>query len=190
MRLFRNVNLHAELDKLADRGEQERLLTEAVEHLFDVAVEEKQLENSLSCPQQVMSRINTAVLDSTRIYSVDQIRELSIKYRLRFLDSDVFRSEIPNEALFEMTRLQKHHDAPLSGFKILTPSKLFKLKDCNEDPLLFLSLPNDQYYLIHKWGNDLAWYRALLYSPFRSIQTMFVSLFLMALTIGLSFPET
>ena len=41
MRLFRNVDLHAELDKLADRGEQERLLTEALQHLNDVVAEEQ-----------------------------------------------------------------------------------------------------------------------------------------------------
>lgn len=190
MSLFKNVDLHAELDKLADRGEQERLLSEAVGHLFDDVTEEEMLRTKLTDPQVKMADIDVSQLDETRIYSKDQIRDLSVKYRLRFLSTELYRSTIPREALFELRHLQSELGTPLSGFKILAPSKLFKLRDCNEDPLLFLSLPNDQYYLIHKWGNDLAWFRSLVFLPFRSIHTLMFSLFMVALSIGLGFPES
>lgn len=190
MSLFKNVDLHAELDKLADRGEQERLLSEAVEHLFDDVTEEEMLRTKLADPQEKMADIDVSQLDETRIYSKDQIRDLSVKYRLRFLSTELYRSAIPREALFELRHLQSELGTPLSGFKILAPSKLFKLRDCNEDPLLFLSLPNDQYYLIHKWGNDLAWFRSFVFLPFRSIHTLMFSLFMVALSIGLGFPES
>lgn len=190
MRLFKNVDLHAELDKLADRGEQERLLTEAMDHLSHIVADEKLLESSLSLPQKPITNINVAELDDNRIYTEDQIRSLSIRFRLRFLCSDLFRSAIPAEALFEMRRLQDQLKVPLSGFKVLAPAKLFRLHDCNEDPLLFLTLPDGTYYLVHKWGNDLAWYRELLFLPFRNIHTMILSVFSVALSIGLLFPES
>ncbi|WP_395062778.1 hypothetical protein [Flavobacterium sp.] len=40
----------------------------------------------------------------------------------------------------------------------MAPSKAFNLKKY-DDPLLFAPIGNDYYYLIHKWGNDLAWYK-------------------------------
>lgn len=189
MSLFKNVDLHAELDKLADRGEQERLFSEAVEHLFDDVTEEELLRAKLTVPQIKMSDVDVSLLDESRIYTESQIRELSVKYRLRFLSSDLYRSDVPREALFELRHLQSEIGAPISGFKILAPSKLFKLRDCNEDPLLFMSLPNGKYYLVHKWGNDLAWFRSLVFLPFRSIHTLMFGLFMVALSIGLGFPE-
>ena len=37
----------------------------------------------------------------------------------------------------------------------MAPSKLFELENY-DDPLLFASLGDGYYYLIHKWGNDLS----------------------------------
>ena len=36
----------------------------------------------------------------------------------------------------------------------MAPSALFRLEK-TDDPLLFVPLGNNYYYLVHKWGNDL-----------------------------------
>src|SRR5690606_19200141 len=55
----------------------------------------------------------------------------------------------------------------IRGFRIIAPSKVFKLENA-DDPLLFAPIGNDYFYLIHKWGNDLHPLRKLLVLPFKN----------------------
>jgi len=43
-------------------------------------------------------------------------------------------------------------------------------------PLLFAQLTDNSYYLIHKWGNDLAWYKKYLYLPLQTPVIFFATL--------------
>ncbi|WP_343486129.1 hypothetical protein [Allomuricauda sp. d1] len=107
-------------------------------------------------------------LDNENIFHIEQIKTICIDYRLRFLDSKYFKGEIPRKAIEKIKALEKLHDTELKGFKVMAPSKLFKLAD-KDDPLLFAPIGNDYFYLIHKWGNDLHPLRKLLVWPFKSI---------------------
>ena len=71
--------------------------------------------------------------------------------------------------------------------KIVAPSKLFKLKNA-DDPLLFVPIGNQYYYLIHKWGNDLHPLRQLLMWPFKNIVTSILSILLLSLVLTLFMP--
>ena len=93
-------------------------------------------------------------LSKSRIYHIDHIKKVSIDYRLRFLDIKYFKNKLPIEALKQIKKLEKEHKTKLSEFKIMAPSVLFRLEK-KDDPLLFVPLGNEYYYLIHKWGNDL-----------------------------------
>ena len=86
------------------------------------------------------------LLETDKIYHVQQIKEICIDYRLRFLDSSYFKNDIPEEAISKIKYLEKEHNATLEGFKIMAPSKLFQLKNY-DDPLLFAPIGNDYYYL-------------------------------------------
>ena len=108
------------------------------------------------------------LLETDRIYHVQQIKKICIDYRLRFLDSKYFKGKIPQEAISKIKHLEKQHDIKIGGFKIVAPSKLFKLED-KDDPLLFVPIGNDYFYLIHKWGDDLHPLRKLLVWPFKNI---------------------
>lgn len=110
---------------------------------------------------------NIDLLDTDRIYHVEHIKAICIDYRLRFLDSELFKGSIPYEAIMKIKALNKEHGIELSGFKIMAPSKLFKLENA-DDPLLFAPIGNDYYYLIHKWGNDLSPFRKLAVLPFKN----------------------
>ena len=67
----------------------------------------------------------------------------------------------------------------------MAPSKLFRLR-VKEDPLLFVPIGNDYYYLIHKWGRDLKTYRRWLVWPFKNINTLiFSSIFLSLISTAL-----
>jgi len=111
--------------------------------------------------------------DEEHIYDLTQIKNICLKYRLRFLDSDAFVGEIPYEAILKIKSLEQQLGQPLNGFKIVAPKEMFQLEDKNSDPLLFLQVAENKFYLIHKWGGELNRFRALLVRPLRNFMSMF-----------------
>lgn len=127
------------------------------------------------------------LLETDRIYRLDQIRTACIDYRLRFLDLRYFKPELPKSAHQAIAELQDAHDTRLEGLKIIAPSRLFKLED-RDDPLLFAPLGNDYFYLVHKWGNDLHPLRRLLVWPFRNIANLTLVVLLVSYLVSLLVP--
>jgi len=116
------------------------------------------------------------LLATDKIYHLDQIKKVSIDYRLRFLDLKYFKNKLPQEALDTIQVLESAHDTQLGSFKIMAPSALFRLEK-TDDPLLFVPLGKDYYYLIHKWGNDLHPLRKVLMWPFKNIWNLMLAVF-------------
>ena len=114
-------------------------------------------------------------LSKARIYHIDHIKKVSIDYRLRFLDIKYFKNKLPIEALNIIKELEKNHKTKLSEFKIMAPSVLFRLEK-KDDPLLFVPLGNEYYYLVHKWGNDLHPFRKALMWPFKNIWNLLLAI--------------
>ncbi|MEL0456305.1 hypothetical protein WJN01_08715 [Flavobacteriaceae bacterium SZ-1-7] len=133
--------------------------------------------------------LNLDLLETNRIFHIEDIKNICITYRLRFLESYLFKNDIPAEAISKIKQLEKAHNTTLGGFKIMAPSKLFRLENY-DDPLLFAPIGNGYYYLIHKWGNDLSVWRKWLMYPFRNLDTIIVSTVVAAILIALSFPES
>ena len=73
------------------------------------------------------NNFNFDLLETDKIYHVQQIKDICIDYRLRFLDSSFFKNDIPEEAISKIKYLEKNHNISLEGFKIMAPSKLFQL---------------------------------------------------------------
>lgn len=136
---------------------------------------------------QEANEFNFDLLESGRIYHIKHIKKVCIDYRLRFLDSRYFKGDIPQEAISKIKQLEKEHETNLKGFKIMAPSKLFKLKDKN-DPLLFAPLGNDYFYFIHKWGNDLHPLRKALMWPFKNMVNLVWVVFGLSYLVTLMFP--
>ena len=126
---------------------------------------------------------NFDLLDRNKIYHLEQIKKVSINYRLRFLDLKYFKNKLPESAHQDIQQLEALHETHLSGFKIMAPSALFRLEKA-DDPLLFAPLGNDFYYLVHKWGNDLHPLRRLMMLPFKNIWN------LLGLVLAISFVIT
>jgi hypothetical protein len=114
-------------------------------------------------------------LESHRIYHLDQIREVCIDYRLRFLDIKYFKNDLPESAHQAINKIETDHGTVLADFKVLAPSVLFRLER-KDDPLLFVPLGNNYYYLVHKWGNDLHPLRKLLMWPFKNIWNLLLTI--------------
>ena len=121
----------------------------------------------------VKNDFSVDLLETEKIYHIEHIRKICIDYRLRFLDTKYFKGSYPQQAVNAIKTLEKQHHTTLQGFKIVAPSKLFKLKNA-DDPLLFAPIGNGYYYLVHKWGNDLHPLRKWLMLPFKNFLNLVI----------------
>jgi hypothetical protein len=160
---------------------------------IDVVLQAATKKNTLSLDNLVQPK-NSSVncfdfdqLATNKIFNISQIREVCIDYRLRFLDVKYFKGHIPNRAFEKIKSLEKQHNTSLEGFKIMAPSVLFRLKK-TDDPLLFVPMGNDYFYLIHKWGNDLSAMRKLWAWPLKRIQNLIITVLILSGLVTLMIP--
>jgi len=128
-------------------------------------------------------------LDANKLYSINTIKRVCIDYRLRFLDIKYFKNKLPNEVYQKINSLEKVHNTKVGEFKIMAPSALFRLEK-TDDPLLFVPLGNNYYYLVHKWGNDLHPFRKLSMWPFKNIWNLLFAILLFSFLVTEITPLT
>ena len=123
-------------------------------------------------------------MESKNIFHKDTIKKICVRYRLRFLDSNLFKGEYPKNITRIITDLESKHDTSLSNFKIVAPSKLFKIKS-PDDPILFVPIGNDYFYLVHKWGKEFNKLRKLMVLPFKNIDNLTIFSILVSIFFAL-----
>lgn len=128
-------------------------------------------------------------LDQSRIFDLEAIEQICTKFRLRFLESTLFKGEIPAEAIRETKRIEAKTGVAFSGFRIVAPEERFNLKDSTKDPILLAELPNGKYYYIFQWGDDMKWYQHILKYPFRHIGALAASSSLLGLLVAFLVPS-
>jgi hypothetical protein len=131
---------------------------------------------------------NPDKIDSNRLFHVDQIRKICIDYRLRFLDFNFFKGGVPDEAYTKLKEFELNHPDLDLNIKIMAPTKLFQLENY-DDPLMFVSLGNNYYYMIHKWGNDMSYFRKMFMWPFKNIYNILVYIAIISLFFTTFVPD-
>ncbi|MDC6351703.1 hypothetical protein PP178_09050 [Zeaxanthinibacter sp. PT1] len=187
---LKKTNIESRLahTRKASEGES-RILEEVYEILRkDEAHEQRISENLKGNRAAENNAFDFELIDTSKIYHLHQIRETCINYRLRFLDIRYFKGEVPREAVAKIKAIEKDHGIELKGFKLMAPSKLFKLED-KDDPLLFAPIGNGYYYLIHTWGNDLHPLRRMLVWPFKNVINLSAVVVLISLLATLMVPQ-
>ncbi|MGX1929079.1 hypothetical protein [Flagellimonas sp. 2504JD4-2] len=184
------TDIAEKLQQLKFRQQKEQELLEQVRVVLEKdAAHQSNILNALEeTSSAALNDFDFDLLETRRIFHLNEIKQICIDYRLRFLDSRYFKAEIPQSAISEIKRLEKLHDTQLKGFKIMAPSKLFKLED-KDDPLLFAPIGNNYFYLVHKWGNDLHPMRKLLVWPFKSIVNLTLFVLLISYLVTLMVPD-
>lgn len=132
--------------------------------------------------------VHLSRVDPDRVFHLNSIRTLCVRYRLRFLPGGLFKGPIPNTAIRALRDLERVAEEPLKGFMVMAPSARFKLCDSEVDPLLFVPLGNDRYYLVHKWGTDVSWTRAVVNWPLREVLTLATTVLVLGSMLGLLIP--
>ncbi|MCT4623437.1 MAG: hypothetical protein N4A46_07425 [Schleiferiaceae bacterium] len=157
------------------------------------------IEEALNQDENLLNILKSRNLESTNssahfpeenLFELNDIKNICIHYRLRFLDAKLFKGHVPFRALLKMRRIEREHDFKFKSFKIIAPAELFQLEEKDKDPMLFGQMDNNKFYFIHKWGKDMHPLRKVLVFPFRSIETFIKSIFVVAAAIALSIPSS
>lgn len=189
--LLPKTNIETKLTEVKKKSvlSEKQRLNEVYEILSNLDNELNRIEENITSSKGIPNNnFNIDLLDSSKIYHIDEIKQICIDYRLRFLDAKYFKGTIPAEALSKIKAIEKEHNLEVNGFKIIAPSKLFKLED-KDDPLLFAPIGNGYHYLIHQWGNDLHPLRKMLMWPFKSLVNIVILILIMSFLITLIIPE-
>ncbi len=109
---------------------------EEVISLFEMAAspEQRNLKRLKSKPGNNLSTISAEGLDSSRIFSLENIHEICVKYRLRFLDAQYFKADFPYEAMQDIATFEKARNCKIEQFKIMAPGGIFELSDVHDAP--------------------------------------------------------
>ncbi|MDI9257316.1 hypothetical protein [Flavobacterium sedimenticola] len=188
--LSRKVNLQEELLSERKKSQSE---ADVLSQVLSVLAENEKARAAISETLHTKSSTKSNalqfdLLETDRIFHLDHIRTICIDYRLRFLDSSIFKNDIPEEAISKIRMLEREHNTSLEGFKIIAPSKAFHLLNY-DDPLLFVPIGNDYYYLVHQWGTEINPWRKLLVLPFRNLGSFTLTAILFSILIALLVPE-
>jgi hypothetical protein len=189
--MFENVDLKTELyhtREARSKSGEEKTLSE-FKNLFKADWErENRISETLSrgAISSELPALNFGL--KQEIFSLGDIKALCLKYRLRFLSTKHFKGDIPREALSAVKNTEAQLGEEIPAFMMVAPSTMFKLEDANKDPLLMAPLNDGRFLLIHKWGNDLAWYRRLLAWPTKTLINLMATIAIVSLLIAAITP--
>jgi hypothetical protein len=188
--MFKRVDIARELIRLRDktRSGEDKLIFEATRILKkDLFTENKILEN-LRQYNSASELINEEDVDAGMIFTSAEIKSIAILYRLKFLESKIYKPEIPYEAVLKIKYLDDTFNKKLKFFRILATAESFRDKGLPAASVLFAKTNYDNYYLIHSWGTKLNWARRLKFWPLRYFENLFISLLVITCIITLSLP--
>lgn len=187
--LTKKLNLEKELlSKRKKFKSEEAILTEVKMIFAENEWERERISTKISGKSSVKSnQLVFDLLETDKIFHLEQIKIICISYRLRFLDSSIFKNEIPEEAISKIRMMEKEHQTSLEGFKIIAPSKAFHLLNY-DDPLLFIPIGNDYYYLVHQWGKEINPWRKLMVLPVKNLWSFTIANIIVSIIITALIP--
>ncbi len=188
--MFSNINLTNELTKtrVKKRSQEDVLIDEVKNILSSDLIKENKILGNLKFYNKSFELLDESDINPSLIFSLEEIKNICIKYRLRFLDSQFYKDEFPFEAVLKIKDLNTEFHKDLKGFKILAQAEAFSKKEKDLPCLLFAPTINGNFYLIHGWGAEYKWYRKPLLFPLRTFETLMLSLTTFTLLVDISIP--
>ncbi|SEB50143.1 hypothetical protein SAMN04489761_1074 [Tenacibaculum sp. MAR_2009_124] len=171
--MLKAVNIKKQLIKARSRILKGGDILSWVQTVFnELDLDRNRIKNGLeSSNESFNNNLDINKVNPQAVFHINQIKKICVDYRLRFLTTGLFKGDYPEQAVTEIRNLERRHHIQLKGFKIMARSRLFKLKE-TDDPLLFVPLGNDYYYLIYQWGNDLHPLRKLKFWPAKNVRNL------------------
>ena len=172
---MQKLNIHQELLKERAKNTDSNQLSEVLKKIWvESDLKSTNIKETLNSKNDsCYNSLDFDKMDSNKIFHEKTIEKICVDYRLRFLDTNYFKGEYPDDLNRIVLNIENEHNTILKNFKIIAPSKLFKLRS-PDDPLLFVPIGNGYYYLIHKWGNEMKRLRKLLVLPFKNLNNLLI----------------
>lgn len=172
---MQKLNIHQELLKERAKNTDSNQLSEVLKKIWvESDLKSTNVKETLNSKNDnSYNSLDFDKMDSNKIFHEKTIEKICVDYRLRFLDTNYFKGEYPDDLNRIVLNIENKHNTILKNFKIIAPSKLFKLRS-PDDPLLFVPIGNGYYYLIHKWGNEMKKLRKLLVLPFKNLNNLLI----------------
>ena len=172
---MQKLNIHQELLKERAKNTDSNQLSEVLKKIWvESDLKSTKIKDTLNSKNDSSyNSLDFDKMDSNKIFHEKTIEKICVDYRLRFLDTNYFKGEYPDDLNRIVLNIENEHNTILKNFKIIAPSKLFKLRS-PDDPLLFVPIGNGYYYLIHKWGNEMKKLRKLLVLPFKNLNNLLI----------------
>lgn len=190
--MFSPIDIHEELIKAKQKHQQRyALLNGQVQAALKQGKQaDEYIVNRLrNAPKPGKSDISTETLEKNRVFSVDDIKTVCTNYRLRFLDSKYFKmEELPDDTLTIIKNVEKYSGKDVRQIQIMGMDKFFKSEEKKKIPVLFARIDETNYYFVHNWEKNFAWYNKILAYPFRSIQTLLLSFTVIGLPLAIFIP--
>lgn len=188
--MFNNIDISHQLKRLHSKvlSQEDQLLHQANVILKQDIYSEKHILENLSGYIKSFEELPEELLEKDHVFHPSEIKKLAILYRLKFLESNYYKSEIPYDAILKIRSLNRVNRIEIKAFKILSPAENFGKENADLNTLLFAKTKEDNFYLIHYWGKNLKWYRKWLYLPLQSFENLVTTVFLTTLILTLSLP--
>ena len=190
--MFDKVNLEEELKTLRKKEIQKsEAVLASFKNLFKADWEyDQEIKNRLQKGAESSRLLNADNLVESKIYTLAEIKNLCLKFRLRFLSTKYFKKDFPVDAISEIKKTEQIAGQRIESFAIVAPSKMFHLEDANKDPLLFAPLSDGRFYLIHKWGDDLSPVRRFTAWPAKTLVNLLVTIAVLSVGLAALIPNT
>jgi hypothetical protein len=188
--MFENVDIQNQLIRFRNKSRkmEDNLISEANRILQNDLFAEKKILENLKQYNKAFEKLDEEDIDDDLIFTPIEIKQISVIYRLKFLDSKLYKPEIPYEAVLKIKELNEKFHKEIKFFKILAPHSGFTEKEPVYDSLLFAATNYDNYYLIHRWGKQLKWDRKFKFWPLRNFETLVLTVVVTTLIITMSLP--
>jgi hypothetical protein len=188
--MFRPVHIQNELErerkKLLDAGDI--LVFDAKRILHDQQFTEKNILGNLKSYNKSFGLLNEEGLNKEQLFTHMEIKNICIRYRLRFVDSDMYTGEFPYESILKIKDLNELQRKDLNYFKVISTVDRLKHPFLDQDTLLFCETVYGNYYLIHRWGAALSARRKWNFFFLRNFETILLFTVLISAFLTLITP--
>ncbi len=188
--MFRGYGIKEELQKhKAKAMEPDDFIIEEVHKILEANLfKEKTILNNLKSYNKSFAQLNENALDRSLLFKHEELKAICINLRLKFLDSQAYRFDVPYEAILKIKQLNEDQKKDLDGFKIMGVAETFRKKSYNTNFALFAPTIMGNYYLIHQWGAKLKWYKKLMAFPLRNFEVLMATVITFVFILTMCLP--
>lgn len=182
-------------DTNESRAEVILLGQESVLHLVHEILKEEQKRDDilhaivLTSFGEGLNHING--LGAGKLVHRENIRDLCVKYRLRFLDAGHYKGSLPARTISALRRSEVRFSSPIKGFKIMAPVRCFRTSsDSCLEPYLFIPLHSGLLYVVDQRMPEPPIWRAWAVWPLRGRVELAMIMMAVAILIAAVLPSS